>query len=59
MWGYNSKPLHECTGHLNGHRFGVFIRCRFKRIRCIHWIKVKLDVISGEDAVSAVTETGI
>jgi len=26
-WGYNSKPLHECAGHLNGRRFGAFVRC--------------------------------
>ena len=40
-WGYNSKPLHECAGHLNGRRFGAFVRWGFKRIWCIRRIKVK------------------
>jgi hypothetical protein len=26
MWGYNSKPLHECMGHLNDRWLGVFLR---------------------------------
>jgi len=44
-WGYYSKPLHECAEHLNGQRFGAFIRCRFKRIRCVRRIKVKVPKI--------------
>jgi len=27
-------------GHLNGQRFGAFVRCRFERIRCVRRIKV-------------------
>ena len=40
MWGYNSKPLHEGTGYLNGRRLGVFVRYPFERIRCVRRIKV-------------------
>jgi len=43
VWGCNSKPVHECTGHLNGRQFGAFIRCRFKRIRCICRINVNTE----------------
>jgi len=45
-WDYNSEPLHECTGHLNGWRFDAFVKRWFKRIRCVRQIKVKNILIS-------------
>jgi len=43
MWGYNTKPIHDCAEHLNGtsQPIVVFVSYRIKGIGCVRPIDVK------------------
>jgi hypothetical protein len=44
VWSYDSKPLHECTGHLNGRRIGAFVGFNLQTHLANYRVKVKVKV---------------